>query len=130
MMRFQTQAFRIKYGTPLFITVSPDERHNLLMIRLSRTRRRDPVFQSTTAAKAKHVCGADAPRLNVRADDVLLEVSSRRLWEQLPDYDDREQILATDSLASVDGFRVMIQLTSQHLFCMFLLSKLSTLQSW
>ena len=115
-MRFQTQAFRIKYGTPLFITFSPDESHNMLMIRLSRTRRRDPVFQSSTAKTAKHLCGADAPRLSVGDGDVILEVSAQGLLDQLPDYDTRKQILATDSLASVDGFRVMIQLTFQHVF--------------
>ena len=38
--------------------------------------------------------------------------------DKLPDYDARRQILATDSLASVDGFRIMIQLTFQHLFGM------------
>ena len=36
----------------------------------------------------------------------------------MPDYDERKQFLASDSLASVDGFRVMVQLTLQHLFGM------------
>ena len=53
IMRFQTQAFRIKYGTPLFITFSPDESHNIFMVRLSRTRRYDPVFQSKDAKNFK-----------------------------------------------------------------------------
>ena len=90
LMRFQTQAFRIKHGTPLLITFSPDESHNLLMIRLSRTRRRDPVFASTTAAKTKHLAGANAPRLRVRDDDVTLEVSAQDLCHYLPDYDARK----------------------------------------
>ena len=34
----------------------------------------------------------------------------------VPTYDRRRQILATDALASVEGFRVMVQLTLQHLF--------------
>ena len=50
IMRCQTQALRIKYGTPLFITFSPEESHNLLMIRLSRKRRSDPIFLSSTAS--------------------------------------------------------------------------------
>ena len=33
MMIFATQAYRIRDGTPIFITCSPDEGHNLLMIR-------------------------------------------------------------------------------------------------
>ena len=60
LMRFQTQAFRIRYGTPLFITYSPDESQNLLMVRLSRKRRRDPIFQSSTAAKTCLLYTSDA----------------------------------------------------------------------
>ena len=51
----------------------------------------------------------------VKDGDVLLSVSAQGLLDKLPDYDARRQILATDSLASVDGFRIMIQLTFQHL---------------
>ena len=66
IMRFQTQAFGIKYGTELFITFSPDERHNVFMLRLSRTRRNDPVFLSDPARELQHVCGADAPKMIVK----------------------------------------------------------------
>ena len=118
VMRFQTQAFRIKYGTPLFITFSPDESHNVLMLRLSRTRRNDPVFQSDTAKALQHACGADAPKMIVKDGDIFVSVCAQGLIDKLPDYDARRQILATDSLASVDGFRIMIQLTFQHLFGM------------
>ena len=44
LMRFDTNAMRVRYGVPIFVTFSPDEAHNLLMVRLSRTRRNDPVF--------------------------------------------------------------------------------------
>ena len=118
IMRFQTQGFRIKYGTPLFITFSPDESHNVLMVRFSRTRRNDPVFFSTVAKDLKHACDKDTPKMIVKDGDVVLSVSAEELLEKLPDYDERRQILATDSLASVDGFRAMIQLTFQHLFGM------------
>ena len=117
-MRFQTQAFRIKYGRPLFITFSPDESHNVLMLRFSRTRRNDPVFESSTGKDLQHVCSADAPKMNVKDGDIIFSVSAQGLLDKLPDYDARRQILATDSLASVDGFRMMIQLTFQHLFGM------------
>ena len=36
-MRFETNALRVKYGVPIFVTFSPDEKHNLLMIRLTRS---------------------------------------------------------------------------------------------
>ena len=129
IMRFQTQAFIIKYGTPLFITLSPDESHNILMLRLSRTRRNDPVFQSSTAKEFQHVCGADAPTMIAKDGDLILSASAQGLLDKLPAYDARRQIIATDSLASVDGFRIMIQLTFQHLFGVIFLSKLSGMQS-
>ena len=44
VMRFEIQGYRIRYGVPIFVTFSPDEAHNMLMIRLSRTRRNDPIF--------------------------------------------------------------------------------------
>ena len=71
IMRFQIHGYRIKYGAPLFITFSPDESHNVLMLRLSRTRRNDPVFQHRTAKTLQHVCGADAPQMILKDSDVI-----------------------------------------------------------
>ena len=44
LMRFDTQALRILFGVPVFVTFSPDESHNLLMIRLARAREKDSFF--------------------------------------------------------------------------------------
>ena len=42
-MRFEIEAMRMRYGTPLFVTFSPDEAHQLLFVRMARTRASDPV---------------------------------------------------------------------------------------
>ena len=42
-MRFEIEALRIKFGTPIFVTFSPDEAHQMLYVRLSRARFGDPV---------------------------------------------------------------------------------------
>eukprot|EP00959_Pyramimonas_sp_CCMP1952_P118152 2469992-Pyramimonas_sp.AAC.1 len=42
-MRFETNALRVRYGVPIFVTFSPDEGRNLPVVRLSRARRQDPV---------------------------------------------------------------------------------------
>ena len=42
VMRYDTNAGRVRRGVPIFVTFSPDEKHNLLMLRLSRCRRSDP----------------------------------------------------------------------------------------
>eukprot|EP00973_Karenia_brevis_P023690 3264404-Karenia_brevis.AAC.1 len=43
LMRYATHAGRIRKGIPIFITWSPDEKHNILMLRLSRSRMNDPI---------------------------------------------------------------------------------------
>ena len=121
-MRFNTNALRVKYGVPIFVTFSPDEKHNLLMIRLSRTRRKDPVLLQDAAAAL--FGGRKAPKLGQPVynmqdkDDFYLALSPEDLKNQVPDYDTRRALIAKDSLASVDGFRVMVLLAYEHLFGM------------
>ena len=51
-------------------------------------------------------------------DDVYLAVCVEELRDSLPCYDDRRALIAKDSLASVDGFRVLVLLAYEHLFGM------------
>ena len=41
----------------------------------------------------------------------------------MPSHDSRKNMLATDALASVDGFRIMVHLTCSHLLGMSLFVK-------
>ena len=43
LMRYDTNAGRIRRGVPIFVTFSPDEKHNVLMLRLHRSRKNDPM---------------------------------------------------------------------------------------
>ena len=154
-MRFDTNAMRIRYGVPIFVTFSPDEAHNLLMIRLSRTRRNDPVFAEGSDPVGKRYCGRDAPHLGDLSDvtaqnsmdtdvsgrrdvinrppcpntskstsvheqdaDVIMDVPIKDIMESLPSYDERRRLLARDSLASVDGFKMLLMVTYEYLFGM------------
>ena len=49
-------------------------------------------------------------------NDVVFGVSVKDLTSCLHTCDERRRILATDALASVEGFRVMVELTMQYLF--------------
>ena len=119
LMRFITQAYRIRYGTAIFVTFSPDETHNLLMVRLSRTRRNDPVWEHEDRKSCRRFGGWNDPELaDVRKEDVVFGVSADDVTGFIPTHDQRRRILAADSLASVEGFRVMVELTLQHLFGM------------
>ena len=55
LMRYDTHAFRIAHGVPLFVTLSPDEKHNLLMLRFSRARANDPAVNTPGAAMIKQM---------------------------------------------------------------------------
>ena len=45
LMRYETNAGRIRRGVPLFVTFSPDEKHNVLMLRMHRSRENDPIHK-------------------------------------------------------------------------------------
>ena len=66
-MRFHLTSMRYVYGVPIFVTFAPDEKHNLLMVRLSRTRRKDPVL---CAVKGRTFCGHDEPPIDGEGGDV------------------------------------------------------------
>ena len=121
-MRFDTHTNRIRYGVPIFVTFSPDEAHNLLMIRLSRTRRKDPVFAKNADPVGQSYCGRRVPSIaKDTSDEVVWQVPVEAMqWKaaQLPSYDERRAILAKDALASADGFRLLVSLTYEHLFGM------------
>ena len=74
---------RIVYGTGLFLTISPSERHGCLAIRLSRYRDGDPVFQADTAL-AERKFSVDAPSLEAHANTEEEEEEVNML---MPEYD-------------------------------------------
>ena len=92
-MRFDTHALRVKYGVSIFVTYSPGEAHNLLMVRLSRTRRSDPVL-SVDESASKYV-GRDEPNLFFdESGDVRIDIPMAELVDKLPAWDERRRILA------------------------------------
>ena len=114
IMRYATHAGRIRRGVPIFITFSPDEKHNMPMLRLSRCRRKGPV--NLVDPLSRRFGGRLEPELGT--DFVALNCPLADLVERVPLYDDRRAILARDPLASVDGFRVLCSLAYEYLFGM------------
>ena len=75
VMRFETNALRVRYGVPIFVTFSPDEAHNLLMVRLSRARRHDPVHKSAGGEDLSHRAGErEWPRVAPEVDEARMSV--------------------------------------------------------
>ena len=109
VMRFAIHGYRVKYGVPLFVTFSPDEAHNLVMVRLSRTRKLDPVLTEGRDIVGKYLCGRGVPSIEKDySDDVFLDIPLGDLAKCIPTHDQRRVALSRDSLASVDGFRVLV----------------------
>ena len=111
-MRFEIGAMRIRYGVPLFVTVSPDEAHQWLFVRMARSRESDPV-RSASAFQEWMSGDRDFPPLD---DEIEFPIHVERLRRCLPGWQQRRTILARDPLASVDGFHVLLRLLLRHVF--------------
>ena len=119
LMRYETNAGRIRRGIPIFITFSPDEKHNVLMLRLHRSRRNDPVH--VLEPHNRWVGQRLEPAMDDEVSYVDFHIDEIRNW--LPDYDDRRAILARDGLASVDGFQTSILIVCEYFFGMRVCAK-------
>ena len=84
-MRFDTHANRVRYGVPIFVAFSPDGAHNLLMVRLSRVRRNDPVLRGGKDVLGSRYCGRGAPDVACDlADGVVLGIPVHELMQGAP----------------------------------------------
>ena len=97
-MRLQTHAYRVCYGTSIFLTFSPSERDTALMLRLARVREEDPALLRDGAKKFQ---ARGAPAL----DEEFCRLSPEALAESLPNYEDRRALLARDPLACAEDIR-------------------------
>ena len=111
-MRYETNAMRVRYGLPIFVTVSPDAKHNVLLMRMSRTRRNDPIRLAKEAVN--DVIGIAQPPMG--PDLALFAVEPSKLEGVMPSYDERRALAARDATASVDSFRTALLLILKHIF--------------
>ena len=116
-MRHELYAYRVAKGQPILITFSPNERHNMIMIRLSRTRSSDPLakHKSKQGELHRHYGKLDEPSSLCDVEE-LGGVSVGQLMSMIPTPDERRSILAKDPLASVYGFRMLCKLALKALF--------------
>ena len=111
---------RVVYGDCLFWTVSPNEQHSAMVLRLSRGREHDPFV----------LHGSHAHKLLAKSNFPLLE-SKRHKTEppkrcsstadetvvmEFPEYDLRRAATASDPLAVIEGYKVEILLRLATVF--------------
>lgn len=106
-MRFRGKSMQVANGTPLFVTLSPAEKHNYCTLCLARWRVGDPAVQRDPALQK--VAGRMQP-----------DAEERMVW---PNFEERRKILALKPAAAVMGFRVHMLLLLRGLFglrmCLF-----------
>ena len=111
-MRFETNGGRIQMGTSLFITFSPDEKHNVLMLRMHRSRGADPIHQLEPAGRK----WGERLQPLINQDFVEQTYTLEEISSWMPQYDQRRAILSRDALASVEGFKLSILLVCEFVF--------------
>eukprot|EP00959_Pyramimonas_sp_CCMP1952_P150958 3159070-Pyramimonas_sp.AAC.1 len=99
----------INYGTGIFCTISPGERHNYLACRLGRYRVDDPFVAGKSRRKW---AGKNAPSLEPTSDDRFEQAEMQADDEvqfEVPGYNLRRLYLAEDPLSAVNAFFVQIR---------------------
>ena len=107
LMQHETHAYRVVYGEPIFVTVSPSERDSFLGVRLFRCRRGDPVQEADE--HAERWAGLEQPGLELAAKQEEAE-------GEIPCYEARRFLAARDPFSIVESFHVQLRLTLRHLF--------------
>ena len=103
-MRFISKSMQVYYGVPVFVTISPDERHQAIMLRMFRLRQSDPAYQYEPFLQ--QFSGCNDP--SFFADETATS--------EIPAYAARRVALAQRPAAAVIGFRVQILLVMQAAF--------------
>ena len=101
---------RIFYGAPVFMTLTPSERHSGLAIRLYRGRASDPAFESA-AQDLRPWIGAQSPSLC--PPDIMAHAAEVQEVD-LPDYDTRRLITSRDPLCCTRVSRDDSRSTAVH----------------
>ena len=103
---------RIVYGDCIFFTISPNEQHSCLTLRLSRFRKNDPYVKHKDALW-RRLAQQDFPALE-RKRHKRLRISGKRnemdIELELPEYDIRKLATARDPLAVIEAYRVEVLL--------------------
>ena len=104
---------RVVYGDCLFATVSPNEQHSALVLRLSRYRRNDPYVRFGDAHRQR-CCTAEHPRMEAQRRPGSGSTPGRTghcvedITIDLPEYDLRRAYTAQDPLAVIEAYKVEI----------------------
>ena len=95
---------RICHGDCLFFTLSPNEQHSALVLKIMRSRRNDPLLQGTDAVDE------DVRRLVGHSQPSHLQAENETASIELPCYEHRRIMAARDPRAVVDAYHVQTKM--------------------
>ena len=111
---------RVVFGDCIFFTISPNEQHSALVLRLSRFRENDPYVRAqsngTQRLARQDWPGLERPAKKRRGESKQSACSGQSgedddtVTIELPEYDLRRAATARDPHATVEGYRVEIYL--------------------
>ena len=101
---------RVVYGLPVFITVTPSEKHAGLCARLFRYRRNDPGIAHAGQAFKQYV-GANTPGIYFGSGDEWEDVAV-----DLPEYEVRREMVGRDPLCALHAFWINIRVILPALY--------------
>ena len=102
----------IVYGTGVFITISPSERHSGLALRLLRKRANDPWLnygEPNFKALMQKLAAADYPSLETVTEEWAASNDCEYAEVTLPEYKLRRQAISNDILCCVEAFLVLVK---------------------
>ena len=102
----------IIYGTGVFITISPSERHSGLALRLLRKRAKDPWLnygEPNFKALMQKLAAADYPSLETVTQEWAETNNCEYTEVALPEYNLRRQAISNDILCSVEAFQILVR---------------------
>ena len=111
-MQRKITAGHFQFGHPIFITISPNEKHSSLTLRLHRRRRDDPLVDLSEAHLAsRKVISADWPFI-WSSDRTRFSMEDPGETEEmdLPGYDFRRRVASLNPLAPVLSFHAAVRL--------------------
>ena len=109
---------RVMYGDCVFLTISPNEQHSALVLRLSRFRQNDP-YVKHSPSHVQRLAGQGYPSLEAKRPRQSTEAAGlatsgslprEEVCLELPEYDLRRAATARDPLAVVEGYKVQVLL--------------------
>lgn len=103
-MRSVSKSMQVSYGLPLFVTISPDEKHNGCMLRLARTRKSDPARKHSLSLQQCGDRGVPALIAGEEAEVII------------PGFEVRREVLAQNPSAAAMGFEVQYVLLMRGIF--------------